>query len=424
MFQAQVTQASPMAPQISLRPAALQELTYLKSPDFIVVGSNALQEDPSEVATIKKILPQAHLIAEISEELSNLAVVEQLVRFGIEDIFSETTSAEDFFRKILVLSRKESRGTVGKLVVVDGVKGGVGTTSIVAAMGSLLRNHGKKVCVMDLDTDTQDLTRFLQVRPFVNENLTAALGGEKCIVKELTEQMYFPVEETNQYVCVPPPMISLQTDDPRSISIRSLLAVMTHLDHSFDIVIIDMAGLRGALAVALQKLADLSYIVVNPDIASMSAAALSIRHLLSYLPDSRDIRILQNNRTGVGLSSRFILEEIASATKIPKKQIFAESLPFSRTATSWPASGKTLLNDRSVGFESILASSLVDLGLITSTSQKRKNEFTRRIYLGLNAFYKKCTRRKKTDSFATPPERLTDSISLSAPMISLPIFIE
>ena len=66
-----------------------------------------------------------------------------------------------------------------QLILVDAGKGGLCVTSVVAGLGDALAAHGKRVLTIDLDMETQDLSRFLQTRPFVNENLQLLLEEQR-----------------------------------------------------------------------------------------------------------------------------------------------------------------------------------------------------------------------------------------------------
>jgi len=263
-LQSEVTRLTHAAPQVSLRPAAPQELAYLKQPDFVILGKGFLTEDLVQIASVKKSFPESHIIAEVSKDLASFAVAEQMVRLGVDDMLSDEISAPDFFRKMILLGKKERTDSSGKLIVVDSGKGGTGVTTMVAALGEVLRSHGKRVCLIDLDTETQDLTRFLQVRPTVNENLSAVLEQGKAIVKECVDQILVSIDGDSDLNIVTPPVFDLMTHDPRSQMIRTFLAVLEQLDTSFDVVIIDVAGLRGALQLALQRIADCYLYVANP----------------------------------------------------------------------------------------------------------------------------------------------------------------
>ena len=362
-LQSEVTRLTHAAPQVSLRPAAPQELAYLKQPDFVILGKGFLTEDLVQIASVKKSFPESHIIAEVSKDLASFAVAEQMVRLGVDDMLSDEISAPDFFRKMILLGKKERTESSGKLIVVDSGKGGTGVTTMVAALGEVLRSHGKRVCLIDLDTETQDLTRFLQVRPTVNENLSAVLEQGKAIVKECVDQMLVSIDGDSDLNIVTPPVFDLMTHDPRSQMIRTFLAVLEQLDTSFDVVIIDVAGLRGALQLALQRIADCYLYVANPELASIFATIHAIQRA-AETQIKQDIRIMLNTRTMQGLPRSLVSAELVKATGLDASQILAGSVPWSQALLSWPGSAGSLFTGSAKKIEHHLSQMLAELSYI------------------------------------------------------------
>ena len=361
-LQSEISRASVTAPQISLRPAAPQEMSYVKHPDFIVLGQKFLSEDLVEIVSVRKIFPDVRIIAEVSKELSSLIIIEQMARLGVDDILTDDLSAYDFFRKIIVLGKKEKSKSLGKLIVIDSGKGGAGATTIVAAFAEILRSAKQKVCLVDLDTESQDLSRFLQIRPACNENLSVILESGRSIIKESIDQMIIPVDDdVHEFGIIPPPLTSLYTDDPRATCIRVLLSVLENLDSMYDIVIIDAAGTRGCLQASLQKIADTYIFVSNPDIASIFSTVQSILKAVA-LGSLLEIKVLINERTHNGLPLTFVASEICTRTGLKPDQVLNQSIPYCQNFLSWPGSSAPLFSGNAKKSEAIFKSLLTHLG--------------------------------------------------------------
>ena len=359
-----------------------------------------------------------------------------MARLGIDDTFATETTAADFFRKLIVLGKKEKKSSVGKLLVVDSGKGGSGVTSIVATMGEIFRAQGKRVCLIDLDTETQDLTRFLLIRPTINENLTVILDGEKTAVKELLEQTYAAIDEDPDFVCVSPPVHNLFTEDSRAAMIRSFISVIEQLDASFDVVIVDVAGLRGALHSALQKIADRYFIIANPDIASVFATIQTVKSVLSRSLSTDDIRIVFNARTTNGVPVAMAVNEVIAATKLLKTNISSTLIPFCQSMLSWPASGESLLAGtrkafakvisdilRQSGFTIGIESALAPARIHTSVAALKHAMTKVRLLVSPPVIAKRSvdlTAIKTPLSILPPPAAAEPANMIEQPMISLP----
>ena len=60
-------------------------------------------------------------------------------------------------------SIREKRGTMGKIIGVMSLKGGVGKTSVVVALGSAISDFGKKVLLIDGNLSSPTLGLHLNI---------------------------------------------------------------------------------------------------------------------------------------------------------------------------------------------------------------------------------------------------------------------
>lgn len=380
-FQKEMQRSQPVCPQVSLRPVSLQELAFSSSPDICVVGSDCLTSDLVEIATIRKHIPEAKLIAECNRDHQSFVIIEQMARLGIDDTISPSTTAEEFFRKLILLHKRSKPKRQGKLVVVDSGKGGVGVTSIVAAMAEILVRSGKKVCVVDLDSQTQDLTRFLQVRPAINENLDAILSQERSTVREFVEQAIFSVWNSESFVLVPPATVQLNGLQPRSPQLRSFLSFIEQLDIIFDIVLIDIAGIRGAVHQSLIRVADKVIFVSNPEPASIYSTIQLVQEALRISPHPEDINLIHNCVAPRIMPVIASQNELCRATQLKKENIFPIAVPFVHQAARWPASGTTMISGTKGQIEKVITKALQSFGLVDlKHSSIKANSFDKKIF--------------------------------------------
>ena len=175
------SQSVDILPRISVKTISVEELSFQKSPKLILLGSEILSKDRGIVSDVKTLFPDIVIVAWINESLNKLFIIEDLARLGVADIFLDNISANEFFRKLIILVRKTNKKSNSKIIIVDSGKGGSGVTSIVSALGEIYLDKDKKVLLVDCDVESQDLSRFLQVRPFINENLGTKRRKEQYI---------------------------------------------------------------------------------------------------------------------------------------------------------------------------------------------------------------------------------------------------
>ncbi len=220
-----------------------------------------------------------------------------------------------------------------------GGKGGVGVTTIAAALADGF--SAKRSCaLLDLDAETQDLSRFLQARPFLNENLQLLFDRARPITRETVEQCLITLWDRN-CVCIPPPPDSEALHDSNSGYSRTLLSFLEVLDSMYEFVIVDAGGARGSLLRSILRAADALLFVVNNDPASLYASVDRLAQYRSWLAPEAQLILVENAPLRRGLPHAFLLREFQSAAELSTRDRFY-TIPASPSGARWPASGGTL----------------------------------------------------------------------------------
>lgn len=364
-FQREASASQAVCPLINVKPLSIHELKFHSSPDIVIMGRDCLRQDLTEVALIKKHFLKAKIIADLGVELDCLLIAEQMARFGVDDVLHDRTTAMDFFRKLILLHRAKKEITSGTLILVDSGKGGMGVTSIAAGMAEACMSFGKKVIVVDLDTETQDLSRFLQAKPYSNENLDAILDQEHPVLTQTVEQCLYKIWEQETLTFVPPPNRSLYVNDARDSLVGIFLSFLESLDAISEIVIVDIAGLRGSLYHALLKVADKIVFVLQNDPASLFASVHTLKGILSVISSSKDLFLIENARASEGLPAGFISSELARKLNLPSPGLRLHSIVRCKHGARWPASGGTIYSQSTKSAQHSIVQLLDSMGLLT-----------------------------------------------------------
>jgi MinD-like ATPase involved in chromosome partitioning or flagellar assembly len=341
-----------LLPRISLKPLALQELKFHAAPDICIIGPELVSKDLGAVASVRKLLPETPIVVALAAGSENLATIEHLALLGVDDTITDTTSAHEFFKKIILLAKRQKKAKAGKLILVDSGKGGIGVTSVAAGLCEMLLDGVRKIALVDLDFETQDLSRFLQARPFLNENLQLLFDGTRPVTEDFVEQCLVPLwEKEDRAWCVPPCKESEDLYNREAAYSRTLLSVLEILDDSFDCVIVDAGSARGAMLKALYRVADHVVVLVNNDPATLFAVAERVRSLRGQMAPNAQVTVVENGSGHAGLSSEVLKREFCQAAGLSDSEWFDRSLPFFAHGSRWPASGDTLV---STGSESLM----------------------------------------------------------------------
>lgn len=357
---------SPIFPNLNFKPLSYNELRFNKAPDICILGSELVEYDKIAITNIKKVLPTTPVIACIESNEADLGMVEQLARLGINDLLGPNSTPSEFLQKILLLNKRVAQKSNSELILVDSGKGGLGVTSIVSALGEKLAEADKKVLLIDLDVETQDLCRFLQVRPFVNENLSMMLDENRPVVSDFIEQCYFRVwEDLPNLFCMPPiANQNLNFDDLRAYP-RLMLSLLENLDKDFDYIIVDMAGSRGALFDIFYKVADILLVLVGSDPASMYATSQRLKKLKTLCHTQTKIRLIENLKGEKGSYGTLLRDDFSRVANVKPDEWIRIPLNYCKRAKRWPGSSSSMFGQASVPLKNAISKMCLELKLIT-----------------------------------------------------------
>ncbi|MCB0336966.1 MAG: hypothetical protein KDD62_11700, partial [Bdellovibrionales bacterium] len=203
---------------------------------------------------------------------------------------------------------------------------------------------GKKVAIVDFDFETQDLSRFLQSKPFVNDPLQLMLEQSRPITEEFVAQALSPVwNDEQQLLCMSPAPEAEELYAANSSYSRSFLSIFQVLDGGFDAVVVDSGSARGSLLRTLYRIADTVVFAINNDPATLYASADRLSKARAWMSVGADLVILENASMKSGLSQRILRHEFSRAVQLDDEQWLSEAVPFCPRAARWPGSGATMV---------------------------------------------------------------------------------
>ena len=359
-----------LIPRLNIKPLAISEIKFHAAPDICIVGHEIAAQELSMLGDIRKLLPESAIVVRTKANLENISIFEQFARLGVDDTFAEGISALEFFKKIILLTKRGKKAKSGQLIVVEGSKGGQGTTSVVAAMGEILHEQGKRVLLVDLDSETQDLSRFLMVKPFINENLQYLVDQHRPISEETVLQCTQAVwQGEDTLFCMPPIADSDELYDSRSSHSKIYLSIFDVLDRLFDYVIVDIGSMRGNMARTLYRVADTVLCLVNNDPAALYAASSKISSLRGHMSVNASIKVMECAPYKHSLPSSLVRNEISRSAKLDADSWLPQTLPYCSHANKWPGSGSTLYSSGSRGLKKALNANLLALGYLKNESE-------------------------------------------------------
>lgn len=326
-------------PRISLQLLAPQEVRFNGAIDLCVIGPELVGTDAAYISQIRQQLPGKVLLCVLDVSTFSFGMVEQLGRLGVDDVLMASASSEEFFRRLVLLKRRVGGSVRGDLVVVDAARGGVGVTFLAAAVAEGSLSAGKRVCVVDTDVISQDLTRFLQVRPCVNEPLRLLIDCQRVVTVETVQECTYPVWSDEPGLrCMPPAVASDEAILSSAAACRTFISVLEVLQTQYDTVVVDAAPLLAGARQAVYQVADQVVFVLNLDPAGVFAHRQALSLIRGCLKPSARLTVAVNENGKVIAPIQVLKEYIAPATERPVELV---TVPYSAAAARWACSGRT-----------------------------------------------------------------------------------
>lgn len=326
-------------PRVSVHLLSPEEIRFHGSLDVVVVGPELIGCDAAFINTLRQQLPGKLILCILDAKIYSFGLVEQLGRLGVDDVLMDTATSDEFFRRLVLLQRRLNNKKRGRLVVVGSARGGVGTTFVAASLAEGWLELDKRVCVVDCDVISQDLTRFLQVRPHVSEPLRLLVDQQRVVTNETVSECAQQVwsDEPN-FTCMPPAAGGDESLFATPRAARAFVAVLEALQTQHDVVVVDTAALPATAVSALYQVADEAVFVANRDPAGAFATRQALTLLSGYVRPDAQITTVLNDNSVVTASLSLMRDE---ALAVPGRDVNEIIVPRTLKAARWPCSGYT-----------------------------------------------------------------------------------
>lgn len=345
---------------VSINTVTPNELKFSGIPDLLIIGPGISEIEPTKIPEMRDLMESTPFLGILSS--TSLSRIENLLRLGITDVISFQSSTLEILQKLIVISRSKKNSATGKVILVDSGKGGLGVTSLSGAIGEIFAEANKKVCLIDFDMESQDLSRFLKLKPYINDTFGSLLIDGNLINQEVVKDMLIkPWDDQEFYFLSAAPLLSGIYDE-RNDYIPSLHRIIEQLDSQFDYIVIDSGSLRGRLLDSLYELVDIVFFLISGDPASLYASLEKLSKTADILGPTAKLYLVDNRTTPGGLSEKFCKDEILKLIQF-RSIHFGASLPYAQEARRWIASGKTI-NEFSKSLKKRLVEMLVEISLI------------------------------------------------------------
>ena len=189
-----------------------------------------------------------------------------------------------------VNNNRGNRESYTRVIAITSGKGGVGKSNIVANLGFVLSQLGKKVLILDADLGLGNLDVLLGLAP--KYNLSHAITGAKTISEIV-------IEGPGRIKILPAPSGVQELSDLTDKQKTGILTALDSLINSVDLFLIDTGAGISSNVMYFNVTAQEVLVVVTPEPTSMTDA-YALMKVMSLKYSAKKFRLLVNLATNSG----------------------------------------------------------------------------------------------------------------------------
>lgn len=361
---------------LDLRVKLVGERDYaerLGEADVFVLGSGLGDRATAIARHAKSIVPWIHIVMFVTDEAYSGGAFRAAHFVGVRKVLPDSASPLDFLQELVAIHaefRREGRTREGKVVVVAHAKGGVGATSVAAALAEVCSVYHKRTMLWDLDVETRDLCRSLTVNGVEAKIVSAWVNGTRELSRESLKDALIPISG-DVSVLMPPDSMAESMDlvcHTDGMAIAQRITELGRVMH--DAIIIDTGGRMGPATGALMRVADVVMIVIDDTILGLTAVDLYLSYVKTLVGDSDRIVFLVNPYSGALLGVQQIAAELEPAHHLGERPWRLPPIPNDPKAALWPGSGRTLYSMGQKTTRVVLEQVARDIDLLESHAQR------------------------------------------------------
>jgi len=383
-------------------PSSREEALINTPPDVLIVGPAFDSEEAFNfVREWKALHSEIPVFIFASEENYSLKVLKRFEPY-VREVFCTADKASRFVYSITNISELDKKRIKGKLVTVQGVKGGVGVTSMVGGLAHAYQELGKSIVVVDL-SQKGVFSQFMLSDKWQSSEFSEILSQK--IIPDADKVERLLIQLKNGIQVLPPPS---GAGEVREVYVRNTevleipLFIVDRLLELYDVVLVDTAGTEGILPFALTCRADCRIVLSGNDAGSVHLLGSMISDMQS-MGAGRSLVVI-NHLIQNGLNLEDVLDFVSWIPSFEESMLFPEEIPYDVRASLWIGTGNTIYTEGYKKIKSCLSSLAKDS--LGAREENARGRITHRKYFGLIGSRKKkeIAYDKKESLPLLPPE--------------------
>ena len=320
-------------------------LERVSEADVLILGSGLGDRATNLARQAISVVSWLHIVLFVTDEAYGGGAFRAAHSVGVRKVFPDSASPLDLLQELVAIHaefRKEGRAREGRVIAVTHAKGGVGATSITAALGEVCSVYGKRTMLWDMDVETRDLSRSLTVNGVEAKVVSSWVNGSRDITRESLQDALIPIS-SDVSVLMPPDRMAESMDMVCHTDGMGIIQRVVELSRvMYDVVLVDTGGRMGPATGGLLRAADVVLIVIDDTILGLTAVDLYLTFVKTLVGSADRILFLVNPYSGDLLGVPQIRAELEPVHNLGDHPWRLPPIPNDPRAALWPGSGRTL----------------------------------------------------------------------------------
>ncbi len=291
---------------------AIEFFSHNRSPEYLIIDISKSDLPISDLSRLSEVCEPGVSVLAIGvrndvglyRDLIKLGIMEYLVKPLFPEIISRALKSMIFGDEWDKTSKIKS----GKIITVQGARGGVGVSFLTTSLATILANErSRRVVVVDMDIHFGTVTLYFNLKS--NDGLNTALEDPERVDQLFLERLFIAVNERLNVLSSDVPI-----NEIKKYSQNSIEQLLSYLSKLFHYVIVDIPhNFDEAAGFVLQR-SNIRILVTEVSLAGLRDSGRIIRYLGEDQLDYRLILVL----------NKFVKEEKLSPEdfeKILKRKI-------------------------------------------------------------------------------------------------------
>lgn len=315
------------------RPMSVNEVLINSPQQAVVIGSRfSIEKAFLTAKSIRDQHPNQQIAVILDSNAANIMTINRFARISDAVIISNE-SAERLVVAIGSLVSSAGDKALGALVTVQGVKGGVGATSILTGLSQAVEAQNNKVVIVDLSRQSV-VPFYLKCTRWQSADYRTALldryTPDLCITKKCIAQT------SNGLDVLLPPAGGIETRelwlrDPDTFEIS--LGMINQLREIYDYVFVDLEAAEGALPLSLLTQSTSRILVSSNDHSSVHLLTNCLSQV-AEIPGG-PIHIIINEVKPNGVKRKDILRVLELNDRYSDLMTLSDSICYDTEGADW-----------------------------------------------------------------------------------------